>query len=341
MKNSLIPAILLAAMAISCKGDNSKTAAPKDPVKVKVIRVEKQAAQSNKTYVGRVESATDINISSPFSAKLVSIKVKPGQKVKKGDILAELYSEHIETMFTSAQATVNQAQDAYDRLLKVKDNGSVSELKMVEVQTQLSKSQAALRSATKSKEDCIIKAPMNGTVGEIKAKIGEDLSAMQQIFRLIDLERLEISIDVPEMELSLYGKGSEALVCVPALGEEPIAAHLTEKGVSSSVLGHSYKCKLSLSCCPEDLRPGMIAKVSFCKEEQEAVVIPSSVVRRDGQGTYLWLVDDDLTVRKGRIVTGDFSGSGVIVESGMQVGDRVVCEGMSKISTGMRVSITE
>ena len=125
MKNSLIPAILLAAMAISCKGDNSKTAAPKDPVKVKVIRVEKQAAQSNKTYVGRVESATDINISSPFSAKLVSIKVKPGQKVKKGDILAELYSEHIETMFTSAQATVNQAQDAYDRLLKVKDNGSV------------------------------------------------------------------------------------------------------------------------------------------------------------------------------------------------------------------------
>ena len=41
MKNSLIPAILLAAMAISCKGDNSKTAAPKDPVKVKVIRVEK------------------------------------------------------------------------------------------------------------------------------------------------------------------------------------------------------------------------------------------------------------------------------------------------------------
>ena len=85
----------------------------------------------------------------------------------------------------------------------------------------------------------------------------------------------------------------------------------------------------------------MIAKVSFCKEEQEAVVIPSSVVRRDGQGTYLWLVDDDLTVRKGRIVTGDFSGSGVIVESGLQVGDRVVCEGMSKISTGMRVSITE
>ncbi|MGM9791481.1 MAG: efflux RND transporter periplasmic adaptor subunit [Candidatus Cryptobacteroides sp.] len=328
-------------MAISCKGDNSKTTVAKDPVKVKVIRVEKQATRSNKTYVGRVESATDINISSPFSAKLVSIKVKPGQKVKEGDILAELYSEHIETMFTSAQATVNQAQDAYDRLLKVKDNGSVSELKMVEVQTQLSKAQAALRSAAKSKEDCIIRAPMSGTVGEIKAKTGEDLSPMQQIIRLIDLERLEIAIDVPEMELSLYGKGSEALVCVPALGEDTIPANLTEKGVSSSVLGHSYKCKLSLSSCPEDLRPGMIAKVSFCKEEQEAFVIPSSIVRRDGQGTYLWLVNADGTVRKGRITTGDFSGSGVIVESGLQAGDRVVCEGMSKISTGMRVSITE
>ena len=68
MKNSLIPAILLAAMAISCKGDNSKTAAPKDPVKVKVIRVEKQAAQSNKTYVGRVESENDINTPTAYSA---------------------------------------------------------------------------------------------------------------------------------------------------------------------------------------------------------------------------------------------------------------------------------
>ena len=341
MKNSLIPALLLAALAVSCQGGNTKTVTEKAPVRVKVFRAQMQPVQSNKTYVGQVESATDINISSPFSARIVSIKVKPGQKVKEGDILAELYSEHIETMFTSAQATVNQAQDAYDRLLKVKDNGSVSELKMVEVQTQLSKAQAALRSAAKSKEDCIIKAPMSGTVGEVKVKTGEDLAPMQQIFRLIDLERLEIAIDVPEMELSLYGKGSEALVCVPALGEEPIAARLTEKGVSSSVLGHSYKCKLSLSCCPEDLRPGMIAKVSFCREEQEAVVIPASAIRRDGQGTYLWLVDADLTVRKGRITTGDFSGSGVIVESGLQAGDMVVCEGMSKISTGMRVSITE
>ena len=255
--------------------------------------------------------------------------------------MAELYSEHVETMFTSAQATVNQAQDAYDRLMKVKDNGSVSELKMVEVQTQLSKAQAALRSATKSKEDCIVRAPVSATVGEIKVKAGEELSVMQQILRLVDLESLEVSIDVPEMELALYDKGCKALVSVPALGEDALEASLTEKAVSSSILGHSYKCRLSLSRHPEDLRPGMIAKVRFRGEKREAIAIPSSIIRRDDKGAYLWLVAGDGLVQKRRILTGEFCGSGVTVESGLQDGDMVVCEGMSKISTGMRVSITE
>lgn len=341
MKNTLIPALLLAALALSCQGGNTKTVTEKAPVRVKVLRAQMQPVQSTKTYVGRIESATDISIGSPFSAKLVEIKVKPGQKVRKGDILAELYSEHVETMFTSAQATVNQAQDAYDRLMKVKDNRSVSELKIVEVQTQLSKAQAALRSAGKSKEDCLVKAPVDGTVGEIKVKKGEDLSPMQTIVRLIDLETLELVIDIPEMELGLYDKGCGAEVVVPALGDNAIKARLTEKGVSSSVLGHSYKCRLSLSCSPEDLRPGMIGKARFDKEQQKAFVIPSSVIRRDDKGSYVWLVDDCGLVQKCRILTGDFSGSGVIVESGLQAGDMVVCEGMSKISTGMRVSITE
>ena len=341
MKKLLVPTVLIAAMAVSCQSRSTNAPTVKDPVRVKVIRVEKQPVLSTKTYVGRVESATDITVSSPFSAKLVSIKVKPGQTVREGDILAELYSEHVETMFTSAQATVNQAQDAYDRLMKVKDNGSVSELKMVEVQTQLSKAQAALRSATKSKEDCIVRAPVSATVGEIKVKAGEELSVMQQILRLVDLESLEVSIDVPEMELALYDKGSKALVSVPALGEDALEASLTEKAVSSSVLGHSYKCRLSLSRHPEDLRPGMIAKVRFRGEKREAIAIPSSIIRRDDKGAYIWVVAGDGLVQKRRILTGDFCGSGVIVESGLQVGDRVVCEGMSKISTGMRVSITE
>ena len=341
MKNYLIPAVLLAALAVSCQSRSTNVPSVKDPVKVKVLRVEKQPVLSTKTYVGRVESATDITVSSPFSAKLVSIKVKPGQKVREGDILAELYSEHVETMFTSAQATVNQAQDAYDRLMKVKDNGSVSELKMVEVQTQLSKAQAALRSATKSKEDCIVRAPVSATVGEIKVKAGEELSVMQQILRLVDLESLEVSIDVPEMELALYDKGSKALVSVPALGDDALEASLTEKAVSSSVLGHSYKCRLALSRHPEDLRPGMIAKVRFRGEKWEAIAIPSSIIRRDDKGAYLWLVAGDGLVQKRRILTGEFCGSGVTVESGLQDGDMVVCEGMSKISTGMRVSITE
>ena len=340
MKAKYFTFILISVLALSCR-TNTKTAADKAPVAVKVLQVQIQPTQSSKTYVGKVESATDIYISSPFSAKLTSVKVKPGQIVREGDILAELYSEHVESVLASAQATVAQAEDAYERLLKVKDNGSVSELKMVEVQTQLSKARSALRSAQKSKEDCIVRAPVGGALGEIKVSAGENLSPMQQMFRLIDLESLVLSIDVPEMELNLYHRGSEALVSVPALGDGQIEAKLTEKGVSSSLIGHSYKCKLSLSSYSEGLRPGMIGKACFKTEQKEEIVLPTSVIRRDDKGSYVWTVSSRNTVAKQRIETGDFSGKGVIVLKGLQPSDRVICEGMSKVSTGMRVSITE
>ena len=66
MKNYLIPAVLLAALAVSCQSRSTNVPSVKDPVKVKVLRVEKQPVLSTKTYVGRVESATDITVSSPF-----------------------------------------------------------------------------------------------------------------------------------------------------------------------------------------------------------------------------------------------------------------------------------
>lgn len=340
-KTTILSAVLLSltlCLSLACKSEK-KGETHKAPVKVKVLIAEKQKVESTKTYVGRVESATDLNLNSPFSARVEQVFVKAGQKVRKGEKLAEIYSENVESMLATAQATMQQAQDGYDRLSRVKDNGSVSELKIVEVQTQLSKAQAMLKSAKKAKEDCIIKAPVDGSIADIRIQAGEELSPMQPLFRLIDLEALEVSIEVPEKEIGLYNLGDEAQVSVPALGEQKMEAYLKEKGVNASTLTHSYKCRLALKEYPEELRPGMIGKVAFKEEKAQAIILPASLIRVDDRGRYLWVADSQNRAEKVYVKTGDFSGNGIIIEEGLEEGQRVICEGMSKVSGGMLLSI--
>lgn len=335
---TLAACILTLCLPLACKNEK-RTSTTKTPIKVQVQTVKKQRVVSEKTYVGKVESATDLDLNSPFAARVEEVLVKQGQRVKKGDKLAILYSENVESMLATAQATMAQAQDGYDRLSKVKDNGSVSELKQVEVQTQLSKAQAMLKSAEKAKEDCTVKAPVDGTISEVRIQAGEELAIMQPLFNIIDLDRLEVSIDVPEMELGLYNIVDSAKVCVPALGEKALGASLCKKGVNAERMTHSYKCGLALSEAEEGLRPGMIGKVSFQRAEREAVVLPAKVLRVDDKGRYLWTVNTQDIVEKVYVQTGDYSGNGLIIESGLEEGMRVICEGMSKVCGGMKVSV--
>lgn len=304
---------------------------------MKVETVALTDSNAEKTYMGKVESATKISIRSPFPANLQEVKVVQGQKVEAGESLALLHSENVESSLSAAEATYNQATDGYDRLQKVKDNGSVSQVKIVEVETNLARAEAILKSARKAKEDCNVKAPLAGTVQEIFVKTGEDLNLSQPILSIIDLDKLEISIQVPETEIAALKVGDKARIVIPAVSNEVFEGHITSKGVAAQAVSHSYECKISLQDTPEAVMPGMMGKVRFASETTaKAPVIPASVICSDKDGRYVWLMNDKGTVEKRHITTGGFSGKGVIVEDGLYGGERLITQGFSKVSTGMK-----
>lgn len=329
---------LTVCLAPSCKHQVRKES-ERLPVKVKVQEIVPRSLSSEKTYVGKIESHTEVLIKSPFPAKLKDLKTAQGKKVASGDVVAEIFSENVENTLASAKATMRQAQDGYDRIQAVKDNGSVPEIKIIEVETQLAKARALLSSAQKAKDDCLISTPFSGTVSDVMVKEGEDLTLLQPIMKIIDLGHLEVRIDVPESEVSGFKIGDRAKVSIPAISNQTFDATLTEKGISASDISHSYRFTLGIANAPKEAMPGMIGKVSFVKEDNTAPVIPASVIRSDIDGKYVWTVNERGLVEKTRITTGGFSNKGIIVTEGLSRGDRLIVEGMSKVSTGMKVNI--
>lgn len=345
MKNSFFLAILLsAAILSSCKevdGIKSKINGRSDekPVSVTVIKIELNDAVERSSYVGKVESSKTVSVFSQYSGVISSIKVREGQSVQAGQVLAEISSETVKSAYVMAKATLEQAQDGYSRMMSVYEKGGVTQVKKKEVETQLRKAEAAEAAAADALNNCSIKAPYSGVIDDIFVEEGEDVSALAPVLRVVNVNSLEIHFPVPEGEVSKVHPGQDAVIEIPAIGKE-IEGKVIAKGATASAISHAYDCVAAPSAGFDGVLPGMSCKVRIITPDVASIVVPVTAVNTDMNGRYVWYVKDN-KVSKKYIEIGGYCGDGVSVTKGLAFHDLVIVEGARKVSTGMRVNVIE
>lgn len=337
--------VLFAAFALAGCGQaglkpGKRQETVKQPVAVKVMEVGMTGNSSSRTYVGTVHPAKSSVVSCIYPGTLTELKVVRGQYVRKGDVIAVIESQSVKSSLDMAAATLQQARDGYRRAKSVHESGSMADVKMVEVESKLKQAEAAYEAAEKAYADCVVKAPYPGVVGDVYTETGVELSIAEPIMKIMDISSLEIHIPVPEGEVNSVNSGVRAYVSVPALDMDNIPASLLSKGITASPLSHSYECRFVPDGRVEGLMPGMVCKVVLSWDGNLSAVVPADIVRTDVSGRYVWTVKDG-TVVKAPVVTGGFSGDGIIVKEGLDDGDLVIVDGVKKVSSGMKVKITE
>lgn len=317
-------------------GKESGTVA-RDPVTVKVMEVGKSARTGEARYIGKVEPSRSTVLSSRYGGTLSSLNVSEGQAVSVGQAVAEVFSDNVKSSYDMAMATLAQAEDGYARVKSVYDIGAVAQIKMVEVETQLAKARASAQAARKALADCTVKAPYKGVISEVYVDEGVEISIGTPLVRLVDMASLEVVFSLPENEYASVSLKDTAFVEVPAIGKTMVA-RVAAKGFSASDLSHGYKVRLSLTGDMKGLMPGMACKVALSPDsgKDDVIAVPSSSIRTDGSGRYVWVVREGKVV-KVPVVTGGFSGGGVVVLEGLSEGELVIVEGMRNVSSGMTV----
>lgn len=341
--NKYLSAVLAASMLCSCQINNSilQQQKEKEPVRVKVMTASPAEEIFRNTYMGKAVPAREVTLTAPFSGTLKSLNVRKGSVVNENSVVAGLSSQSVESAYLIAKADLNQAEDAMERVKKVYSNGAVTEVQMKDIQTKLEKARSAMASASKAMSDCSIKSPYRGIVSETFHSAGEEIKIGERIAIITDLSDFKIEIPVHENEIGSVTEGMDALVDIPALGIENEAAYVCEKGILSSSLAHSYLCALKTKRTINGLMSGMAVKVRFeSKNDQQRIVIPASAIQLDAEGKYVW-ISDSCIVKKRRIVSGGYSGKGVIVSEGLKEGDKLITEGYQKVSSGMKVKEVE
>jgi len=310
-----------------------------ETVVVRVMTAGPSEGMGMSAYVGQVEASRAATVTSPAVGTLVSLNVREGQAVAKGQVVARVESQTLRSSLRMAEATYAQAKDGMERLEKVYATGSVPEVKMVEMRTNLSKAEAAVEAARKAIADCSIKSPIAGVAERVDVVAGQEVAVAEPIVKIVDVSTVSIHFPLPENEFNKVAAGCVATVSVPALGSV-FEATVTNKAVVASQLSHSYDCTLGKFPGVKGLVPGMVCKITISSEGTSSVVVPSSAVMTDTEGRYVWTVEDG-TVCKRHIKVGGYEGNGIVVSEGLPLGTSVVIEGARKVSTGMNVNTVE
>ena len=315
--------MLLSVILIGSCGEKKEQNA-KAPTRVKTQVVTPGMLDNAQTYVGIVEEHEATAVSFTGMGVVKRMLVNEGQAVSAGQLIAEMDDTQARNMLSGAEAQMIQANDALERYKMLHDNGSLPEVKWVEVQSKVAQAQSQLEVAKKNLADCRLTAPVSGIIGKKLIGAGETALPSQAVVSILDISTIKVKVAVPEAEVG----GINATT--------PI-----EKCVQADALTHTYDIRINVANGDRKLLPGMVADVRFVSEGSQAIgskMIPVTAVQKKSDGSlFVWTVGKDSTAHRTTVTIGQTQGNYVSVIDGLGIGDRIATEGYQKLSENTKV----
>ncbi|MBN1700224.1 MAG: efflux RND transporter periplasmic adaptor subunit [Spirochaetales bacterium] len=332
----------------ACSGEDSDGgtyatySAPDDvpALSVDVLEVSKGALIEEIRVSGIIEGNNEVDVVSETSGIIVSIGFEAGDTVAKGEALVKV--DDSIALYTRNQAALDLETARLDLEAKEKfyKSGNTSLLELTRAKSVFNGQKARYESALKAYEDTTIRTPIAGTVARREQGIsaGNYLNRGQRIARIIDDSAFILRASVGERQVVLLEIGSEAVVDVPAAGENRISATVTAVAGGSDRETGSFPVLISWKNSKAgDVKSGMSAVADIkTKSGDTAVIIPlSSIVNREG-GTYVFVAKDG-KAEAALIRPGERFGERIVVEAGLEPGDLLVISRISSLKPGYPV----
>ncbi len=337
MKLKHLMFIPLSILLIGC-GEKSDKNQKYDPViPVQVTAVDFANDTNFRNYIGTIKSEVRMSLSFPLGGCITDIYVHNGQKVKKGNIIAKVDETTAKSLHDAALASLNQAEDGYVRLKKVHEEGGISDVRWVQMETDLEKARQAEISTRKHLEDCTIYAPQDGIISMGDRVTGEYMRPSEAFCHIIDMNSLVVEFSVPEKEVGLIKIGDKAIAEIQALGVVDEEVTIFDKSIVSNPFGHTYSVKAKINLDGKDALPGMVVKIRLSSTALVGIIVPASCVQTVSDGLAVWAVKNGKSYRR-IIEVSDFVKNGVLVSDGLEYGDTIVTVGYQKLYNGAKVS---
>jgi RND family efflux transporter MFP subunit len=338
MKAKIILTGLLAVLVAGCgKHEEEESSAPQAPaVNVAVTEVAVRPLWDEEEVVGNVEAAQRAVLSAKVTGVIDSLKVAPGARVTRGEVLATIDAREIRARLDSAEAAQDQAKKDFARIERLLQSGSSTRQEFDAVTTRLRTADAALVEARTMLQYTEITAPFDGVVTRKIIEVGDLATPGKPLLEMENSSLLRFECQIPEALIDRVQMGGDLPVAIDAAGVT-LTGKVSEIAPSASAGSRTFLVKLDLPPA-EKLRAGQFGRVSVPVRERPAVLVAEAAVVRRGQIESVFVIEEGMA-RLRLVKTGRRHNGQVEIISGLSGGEKVASKDAHLLNDGAAVEV--
>jgi len=356
MHSKILSAALTFVAATLLLSACSRPAPPEEPIRaVKVITVGTAAMGSGAEFAGEVRAQVESRLGFRVGGKIVRRQAELGQRVKAGEILAQLDPQDYQLAAQAARAQVTAARTNRDlaaadfkRYKDLREQNFISgaelerrDATLKAAQAQLEQAQAQGSAQGNQAAYTTLVADVSGVVTAVEAEPGQVVSAGTPVVRIAQDGPRDVVFSVPEDKVALIRPGSGVDVRAWS-ARDSLKGIVREVAASADPVTRTFSVKVALPTKGALALGTTVAVLPQALDRAGAQVIklPTSALRQDGQSSAVWVLDTaSMTVRLQPIQIATADGNDVVVAGGLQPGMLVVSAGVHVLSPGQKVTI--
>ena len=328
-------AMLALAVFSGCKKKQAGGAPPNFPVQVVFAEAKRQPIAETLALVGSLAANEMVEIKAESEGVVAEIPFQEGQAVKKGDLLLRLDESKWAAALAESEANLKISEATFERNKQLLRDKLVSQQEYDQSASIFHAHHAAAQLRRRLLQDSRVHAPFAGVVGARPVSPGQVITKETTLTWLVDAAVIKAEFNVPERFIGEVKMNQRLDLSVAAFSKERFhgEVYFIAPNVDNELRTVLVKARI-----PNEkrlLKPGMFANLDLTLQVREnAVVIPETAVVLSGQRASVWIQGQDGTAEQRFVDLGLRLPGAVEVLSGLTGGEKVVAEGVQKVTPG-------
>ena len=306
--------------------------------------------------IGEIVAREEVGLSFPLGGRILSISVRDGDRVTKGQELARLESVQqeqallgVEAALDAAQADLFQAKEEFERQDKFLKRGATTRIRRDEAdrrfriaQANVERATAELKRAHKTYDNTFLYASAAGIVINRFADPGEVVTGARPVLELALGKALDAVFDAPEAMPDIDPAGLKidlVLIDKPAI---TFAGSVRKISPLVDPNKGTVEVSIGIDSPPEEARYGDAVRANIVVDGPPRIVLPYSVLTAVGNNPAVWVIDPETqSVNLSPITIARYTDGHVIVEGGIKPGELIVTTGTQLLYPGRILRLAE
>jgi RND family efflux transporter MFP subunit len=351
MKRGIIITIVIVAALVGIwlvlnnnkKNNDAKTAIVAQgsgAVSVRTAPVSKQAVDLDFSANGTFIPGTELNFLSENAGRVTRIYVDEGDRVSKGQLLARIDAEILNTESETAAATLQNAIRDEARYSSSFSTGGVTQQQLDQARLAVKNARLRLQSSQRRVSDANIKSPINGIVNKRYIEVGAFVTAQgTQLFELVDVSKLKLKVNVNENQVANLNVGDQVQIKTNVFPADNFSGKISFIAAKAdNTLNFPLEIEVANNKANK-IKAGMYGTAIFKFPSQApTITVPRGSFIGSVSSNQIFVLENGNTAKIRKVITGRILGDQVEILEGLKEGEIAITSGQINLVDGSPVT---